>query len=297
MNITDFSTTVTSSMLNESMAKAFGEQLNLKSFTRAQLEDGRNLLRTRVAEFEMNESFGSITKNNDYQKTRMLLDIINTELLERELSTENTMRKSKRQRQPAPHTSSVYFDSIRERAKAESIPSNWVDSAINRITLGESTIPELKAELMSRYDKTESTAKHVLCESEETKAEIIIATKDMVDRITGWIEDVAAMKAEQFLELVDSIREQYGNNVSQKYSEVIRNGLDQIYLSLEQNRNDLNRGLAIISGNEVEPSTDLTIPSDTLKQPEPEPAPAPRETRESVEYRTRLAAMLSSKKN
>jgi hypothetical protein len=178
----------------------------------------------------------------------------------------------------------------------------------------------LVAELTLRYDLKESVARNIvyLSEGEAEKAEIIIATKDMVGRITGWLEDVAAMKAEQLLELLDSIRESQGNDVAQQYQDTVKPALEAIYTALESSRQGLNNGLAIITGGagEMMGATPGGMapgaPEGAGATPELPPMPGEepmdaeagatgvadvgREKRESIEYSRRLGMLLNSKK-
>jgi hypothetical protein len=203
---------------------------------------------------------------------------------------------------------------ISERAQARRIPAAWINSAVKRLTLGESDTHELKDELVVRYDLSESVASYILAEGEEDKAEIIMATKDMVDRITGWLEDVAAMKAEQLLELTDSIGKALGSDIAMQYQEQVKPALEAIYTALETSRQGLSGALATVSG-EGAPTmgapiggADLGAPAE-LGAPEmggeegglpPEETPpagvAGREKRESVDYSRKLSLLLNSKK-
>jgi len=141
-----------------------------------------------------------------------------------------------------------------------------------------------------------------------------MATKDMVDRITGWLEDTAAMKAEQLLELQDSIRETLGSDVAQKYGDAVKPALEAVYTALETSRQGLQGALALVSGGEA-PMMGATPPSDAMGAPampgeEPmlgaEGGMAPEETppgpeaermkRESVDYSRRLGQLLASSK-
>jgi hypothetical protein len=330
MQIREFNQPITAKALNESLAQKFGYKINLEQFSDVQLEDARNKLRTRISQFEMNESFDSVLENTEYQKTRMFLDVLNQEILEREMTSaekaeekaikaktdKSGMKASMKKQYGKDKGENVYFATIRKRAMDESIPESWIDSAINRIQLGESDHEELKAELAVRYDISESTASWMLCEGEETKAEIIMATKDMVDRITGWLEDVAAMKAEQLLELQDSIRENQGSDVAQQYGDAVKPALEAVYTALETSRQGLQGALALVSGGEAPtmgaPAGDEMAAAGLDLGSEPELPPAPtaggeedltppapeagREKRESVDYSRRLGLLLNSKK-
>lgn len=328
MQIREFNQPITAKALNESLAQKFGYKINLEQFSDVQLEDARNKLRTRISQFEMNESFDSVLENTEYQKTRMFLDVLNQAILEREMTSaekaeekaikaktdKSGMKGSMKKQYGKEKGENVYFATIRKRAMDESIPESWIDSAINRIQLGESDHEELKAELAVRYDINESTASWMLCEGEETKAEIIMATKDMVDRITGWLEDVAAMKAEQLLELQDSIRESLGSDVAQQYGDAVKPALEAIYTALETSRQGLQGALAIVSGGEAPTmgapvgdefaagalgGAEMPTPDISGAEEELAATPAPevgREKRESVDYSRRLGILLNSKK-
>jgi len=200
---------------------------------------------------------------------------------------------------------------IGQRAKGFSVPQSWINGAINRIHMGESDNAELKAELSIRYDLTESQASYILAEGEEDKAEIIMATKDMVDRITGWLEDVAAMKAEQLLELMDSIRETQGSDVAQQYQDAVKPALEAIYTALETSRTGLSTGLSLVSGGEAPtmgaPAPTGGLPSmggdemagmaaDMSGEATPPAPEVGREKRESIDYSRKLGMLLASKK-
>ena len=141
-----------------------------------------------------------------------------------------------------------------------------------------------------------------------------MATKDMVDRITGWLEDVAGMKAEQLLELLDSIRENMGSDVAEQYSQAIKPALENIYSTLESTRQSLSQGLSLVSGGEAPtsmgaPSADMSMPDlgDGSDMGAPEEAPmaepgaeagseAGRMKRESVDYSRRLSQIINTPK-
>jgi len=338
MQINEFNTPITAKTLNESLAKKFGYKINLEQFTEAQLEDARNKLRTRLSQYELGESFDTVLGSPEYQKTRMFLDVVNQAILEREMNEgakpdfldmdkdgnkKESMKKAvadKKSKTKKTESKDSYFAAVRERAAEESIPEAWIDSAIQRMRLGESDIRELKAELKLRYDLSEAQASWTLCEGEEDKAEYILATKDMVGTVTKWLEDCAAMKAEQLLELMDSIRENQGSDVAAQYEQAVKPALEAIYAALESQRANLSKGLAIVSGKEMgdmmgaepaggeiggldlgaEPELPAGGPTGAEELP-PEPgaeaAPeAERMKRESVEYSRRLGMLLSSKK-
>jgi hypothetical protein len=332
MQIREFSKPVTSKQLNESLAKKFGYQINFEQFNDVQLEDARNKLRTRLSQMELSESYDSVLESPTYQKTRLMLDCINQEIMERaevekcddcgkpveKCECDDHDHKEEKQVHKDTKTESYIASTVRQRAMAHSVPTSWINKTIEQINLGEGVDrDELKAELALRYDLNESQASWILLEGEEDKAETIMATKDMVDRITGWLEDTAAMKAEQLLELCDSIRETQGSEVAQQYNDAVKPALEAIYTALETSRQGLSGALAIVSGGEAPtmgsptgsaptmpgaeagglPGAEPTaLPGEEEPAPEAPAAEIGREKRESIDYSRRLGMLLASKK-
>jgi len=177
MNIRDISKPVTAKSLNESLARRFGQRINLEAFTLEKLQDARNNLRTKLSQVETKESFNSVQKDT-YQKSKLFLDVLNAEISERE--------------------------------------------------------------------QIQSSSK--LKEGAEDKAELTMAAKDMVDRITSWMEDTAEMETESMLELADSIRDELGSEQSEQYVNSVRPALEELYQAMSATRDALIQGVSMITG-------------------------------------------------
>ena len=329
MNIRELSQPITSKILNENMSNQLGYKLNIDKFTTAQLEDARNKLRTEMSQFEVSESFDSVNASPAYQKSRMLHDVINQAILEREedkdevcetcdcdpceCDDEQDTKKKKQQTEESMDTN-IYIAKMATKAQEHSVPNSWIANAIRRINLGESDQEELSSELQLRYDLSESVANRIvyLAEGEEDEAKIIMSTKDMVDRVTGWLDDVSKMKAEQLLQLLDSIGETKGSDVAAQYGQAVKPALEEIYSALEATRTQLKSAMAIIAGDAgaammgVDSGMTPSVPGEEdlgLGGEEPMPGeepmsaePAGREMRENAAYSRKLGMLLATSK-
>ena len=177
MNIHEFTRPLTSSKLNENLAKMYGERLNLDKYTNEQLEDFRNRLRTKLSQVETTESFDSVLKDS-HQKERMFLELITSAMEER------------------------YSDA------------------------GDS----------------------VIAEGAEDSAEIVMAGKDMVERVTSWMEDTAEMQSQSMLDLADSIRDEMGAEQAEEFTNMVKPALDSMYAAMETTRHTLTGGVGILTG-------------------------------------------------
>lgn len=82
MKTKDFSTKISSSTIKENMNKMFGLNVNLEKYSREQLEDMRNKLRTRVFQQEGRSGINDLLTNEAYQKDKAMLALLNTRIKE-----------------------------------------------------------------------------------------------------------------------------------------------------------------------------------------------------------------------
>ena len=85
-------------------------------------------------------------------------------------------------------------------------------------------------------------------EGEEDKAELVMAAKDMVDRVTGWMEDTAEMQTESMLELADAIRDEMGSESSEAFTAAVKPALEAMYGVMETTRIALTGGVGMLTG-------------------------------------------------
>jgi len=214
MHIREFAKPVTAKTLNESLAKRFGTKIKLESFTLQQLHDARNKLRTQLSQIEMTENFNSAVENDTYQKSKMFLDVLNAEISER---------------------GDIDDPAIEEAAKPD-----YIDLDKD----GDKKEPMKKAAKDAKKKKNES----IVREGAEDQAEIVMAAKDMVDRVTNWMEDTAEMQTESMLELADAIRDEMGSEKSEQFVQAVKPSLESMYAAMEATRGALSGGVGLLTG-------------------------------------------------
>lgn len=105
-----------------------------------------------------------------------------------------------------------------------------------------------KNKLFLEILENEIHERRVVIEGAEDKAELVMASKDMVDRVTGWMEDTAEMQSESMLELADAIRDELGSDTSQQFQDTVKPGLESLYAAMEQTRQGLIAGVGLLTG-------------------------------------------------
>ena len=148
-------------------------------------------------------------------------------------------------------------------------------SAMMEPFLNMQGVQRLKA--MKRGMGAESVGESkIVKEGAEEQAELTMAAKDMVDRFTAFLEDVAEMGAEGMLELADSIRDELGQEQADNFVNTVKPALDQTQEVLTSSREALTAGVGIITGETAptdtigaEPEGDIEEPMDTEEPVEP----------------------------
>ena len=305
MKLNDLKKPMTANALNESLAKTFGTKLALNKFTNEQLEDARNRLRTQLSQVETSEKFESVLSSDTYQKTKMFLDVINQEVLEREVKEAKPdfldLDKDGDKKEPMKKAAKEKGDSKDSDSKGLSAKQKKLPAGLQKAIAGKK--------------KTNEGA--------EEAATLVMAAKDMVDSVTGWMEDTAEMQTESMLELGDKIRDELGSEASEQFIGTVKPALENLYTVFETTREALTGGVAIVTGEgapatmgaedpamdpEADPAMEPTVDADAdVDAPvddefgASEPATggdevADRAKRESIKRSRRLASILTDSK-
>ena len=177
-----------------------------------------------------------------------------------------------------------------------------------KIVNGEAVPPEGAEKAIESSEVTEG---------KEDEAELVMAAKDMVDRVTGWMEDTAEMQTESMLELADAIRDELGIEQSDGFVGTVKPALESLYDTMETTRTALTTGVGMLTG-EGGPVAEPMGAEGMAPAGEPEMEPtvdqeagdefaaadaaaggaeeAGRAKRESIELSRRLGTILSPKK-
>jgi len=108
----------------------------------------------------------------------------------------------------------------------------------------------INAEIVERPDDIIASIDEAITMSEgaEDSAELVMAAKDMVDRVTGWMEDTAEMQTESMLELADAIRDEMGSEQSEAFTALLKPSLEAMYGVMETTRETLTQGVGMLTG-------------------------------------------------
>ncbi len=252
---------LTKPITTESLLKEFESRFNmtmdLSQFNEEELQDYANHVRTKIHEITQNTHFGQELKNDGYQKNQMMLDIINQAISERKLAeyggasiigkaTSDIKDRLSKGQAVSPQDRKAAAMTMKTEnplaamgvAAATSFGTAAGQTAVNRIA------DKLGASKMNK-------GKMIKKEGVEEQSELILAAKDMMDKVTSFLEDLASMKTEGMLELADRIRDEMGAEKSDAFLQKIQPAIEQAEATLTTTRQELDNGVRILTGEEV----------------------------------------------
>jgi hypothetical protein len=230
MKANDLTKNITTEGLLSQFESRFGQTLNLEGMDQAQLEDMANMVRTKIHTITDNQHFGQELKDENYHKNQMMLDILNQAV--REAQGINT--------QISPQQQAL-------AKKIQTVPG---------------LKPQDKDSIIGAMVQKETAVK----EGIENQSELILAAKDMMDKVTAFLEDLAKMKTESMLELSDRIRDEMGADKADAFAQKVKPALESAEQTLTATRTELDQAVRILTGEEVastEPLGTLDEPLDT----------------------------------
>ena len=230
MKANDLTKNITTEGLLAQFESRFGQTMNLQGLAVEQLEDMANMVRTKIHEITNNQHFGQELKDDNYHKHQMMLDILNQAV--REASQGINTQITPQQQMIAKKIQQV--PGLKDQDK---------DQIIGAMVQKETAVKE----------------------GIENQSELILAAKDMMDKVTAFLEDLAKMKTESMLELSDRIRDEMGADKADAFAQKVKPALESAEQTLTATRTELDQAVRILTGEEV--STDtmgaLDEPLDT----------------------------------
>ena len=230
MKSLDLTKPITTESLLKEFESRFNMTMDLSQFNEEELHDYANHVRTKIHEITQNTHFGQELKDDSYQKNQMMLDIINQAITERKLG------------EYGGNMDNPILDKATAPIK-------------DKLAKGQPLSPDERtaaSKLMAMKQMPKGTGTMMgVKEGVEEQSELILAAKDMMDKVTSFLEDLASMKTEGMLELADRIRDEMGAEKSDAFLQKIQPAIEQAEATLTTTRQELDNGVRFLTGEEV----------------------------------------------
>lgn len=281
MKTLDLNLTVTSKALNESMFKKFGTRVNLEKYTREQLENYRNLLRTKVSQTEASSGFNELLSDESHQKDKHMLELLNTRIKEMLGEAKKTKESAKNfhhvDQEAGEETQQQDEGKIMKTKESKKNDGNLANNypPYDKVTRGDVVAGRLGKDQMGGKKKKPTKKKaakkkvsegarlqtsygiiieglrRYIAEDEEGKAKDITAGADMVNDFTSWMQRIGQFQTKSMIELADSIKANFSKEQAEQFKATIQPALQSALDALTKSRETVTSAVAVLAGEET----------------------------------------------
>ena len=296
MNISDFDHGKTKlDKINNYLQETFGFSLKKEDVTPKAIQSILLKVRDKQSEIVNESNINDFHKHPDYAKTIMVAEALAIMLKEVSPTQRKTTRKVKESKMtkkvvehndgtehPHPHAKPDYIDIDKDGDKKEPMKKaakdakkskkpkvvkdgNAFSAAMMRAKADGKDEFELDGKKYKVKGVSESsinprslTLEHLrpLMEQDLDQAELVLAAKDMVDRLQKMAEDLASMQVEDLMPLTDAMRESFGTEQANAFSASADSVLAAALETIKGTREQMDQAVMVLTG-EGAPMNDM----------------------------------------
>jgi len=256
MELNEFNSKASRNKMNKIMESRFGFKINYSKLTAAKAEKIMAVISEAITKVKNGTASHTAQQDPRYMEMVMVKESLGTYM--KDYKPANTpMQKSS----PKMHEikAAVAKKSIAEMSSGKN--RQLINRAVELASNGKS-VP-------SKYMEGFMPLFRALTESDAGQAEVILATKDIVDTMQGMIEDLSRMINEELPPLTDSIRDEIGSEQADTYNMTANTALAGLLDSVKAAREAMDTAARSVAGEQVDAPMAMPDP-EMASLPEPE---------------------------
>ena len=249
MNISDFDHGKTKlDKINKYLEETFGFSIKKEDVTHEAIRNILQKVRIKQSEIVNESNVKDFHDHPDYAKTIMVaeaLAIMLKEVSPTKRKIKAKVKESKMAKKVVEHkgTTPHKHPHPKVEAKQEDTKKEKVEE-----------VKKVKEDVNPRSTTLENLS--TLMEQDLDQAELVLAAKDMVDRLQKMAEDLAAMQVEDLMPLVDAMRESFGTEQANAFSASADATLAAALETIKATREQMDQSVMVLTG-EGAPTNDM----------------------------------------
>ena len=261
MNISDFEDRkIKLGKINKYLQETFGFSIKKEDVTSKAIRGILQQVRAKQSAIVNESNVTDFHKHPDYAKTIMVAEAL--AIMLKEVSP--TKRKIK-----AKVKESKMGKKVQEHRAKGMKNHPHPGKKMEAKAVKKEKIEEVKKDVNPRSVTLESL--RTLMEQDLDQAELVLAAKDMVDRVQKMAEDLASMQVEDLMPLVDAMRESFGTELANAFSASVDATLGAALETIKATREQVDQSVLVLTG-EGAPVNDMmggeAMPAGDMGDPE-----------------------------
>jgi hypothetical protein len=246
MKLQDLAAQAQTKQVAKVMESYFGQEINFDCLNRTQARNMLNRVRAMISEARRSPDFHSSEKNPAYLKLVMMEQGLSHRVAEQ--TTAGSVATAAPTQTPAGQSpQQVAAMKAAELAKAKKQRQDRQRAIDQQIA----ALNKEKAELskpMPTMENQHSLRRKLKEASEVQQAQVVLASKDMVDQVQKMIETATSMQFKDLPALVDQIRNEVGYDQATQFNSDATAALSGLVGNLQQSKAQLEGALGVVTG-------------------------------------------------
>ena len=221
--------------INRYLQENFGYTINMESIDSERVNSTLKKVLARQAQLANETNVKDYHKIPEYNKTVMVAEAL--KILLKEIAPKRQPKKTKVQE-------SKMTQQVKEHKTAT--PHKHPHTKMEAKAVKKEKIEEVKKDVNPRSVTLENL--RTLLEQDLDQAELVLAAKDMVDRIQKMAENLAEMQVEELMPLVDAMKEHFGPDIAQVFNSSVEATLQQALDTIKATREGVDNAVLALTG-------------------------------------------------
>lgn len=227
----------------------FDQRVQIDSLNRTQLHNMYRQVRGVLSEVRASPARHHSEKNPSYLKLMMMEQALAEKIYEDEMAASGTTPS-------APSGGSPGINPQQAAAMAAKQKMDTVKKLETDLEAKKKEVTDLQNQLNAA--KTTTTVQewrrraqdngYYLSEGEVQQAQVVLAAQDMVDKLQDMIEDSTEMQFKELPALVDSIKNQIGQEQAAQFNNDAQAALSGLVQNLQASKQQLEQALGVVTG-------------------------------------------------
>jgi hypothetical protein len=220
----------------------FDQRVQFDSMNRKQLHNMYRQVRGVLSEVRSSPARHSSEKNPAYLKLMMMEQALAEKIYEDEMAQQNPATPGINPQQNAAMAAKQKVDTVKKLETDLEAKKKEVTDLQNQLTAAKTTTT------VAEWRRRAHAGGYYLSEGEVQQAQVVLAAQDMVDKMQDMIEDSTEMQFKELPALVDSIKNQIGQEQAAQFNSDAQAALSGLVQNLQGSKQQLEQALGVVTG-------------------------------------------------
>ena len=222
----------------------FDQRVQIDSLNRKQLHNMYRQVRGVLSEVRSSSARHNSEKNPAYLKMMMMEQALAEKIYEDEMAQQNPQTGA-----PGVNPQQAAAMAVKQKVDQKAQVQKELEDLKKQVTDKQNELNDLNTSAtVQEWRRRAQSHGYYLSEGEVQQAQVVLAAQDMVDKMQDMIEDSTEMQFKELPALVDSIKNQIGQEQAAQFNTDAQAALSGLVQNLQGSKQQLEQALGVVTG-------------------------------------------------